>query len=93
MKEIILVKNGELVLKGLNRTTFEDILIKNIKKHLSPYGDFAFEKSQSTVMIEPQNDDADLDEAVQALKKVFGIAAFSRAAAARNNAKISVEID
>ncbi len=85
MKEIILVKNGELVLKGLNRTTFEDILIKNIKKHLSPYGDFAFEKSQSTVMIEPQNDDADLDEAVQALKKVFGIAAFSRAAVCEKN--------
>ena len=28
MKEIILIKNGELALKGLNRSTFEDILIK-----------------------------------------------------------------
>ena len=35
MKEIILIKNGELVLKGLNRNTFEDILIKNMKKALS----------------------------------------------------------
>lgn len=80
MKEIILVKNGELVLKGLNRNTFEDILIKNMKKHLLPIGDFTFTKSQSTIMVEPQNEDIDLDDAASALEKVFGIAALSRAA-------------
>ena len=31
MKEIILIKNGELALKGLNRMNFENALIKNIK--------------------------------------------------------------
>lgn len=79
MKEIILVKNGELVLKGLNRNSFEDVLIKNMKRHLAPLGTFAFTKSQSTIMVEPE-DDVDLDDAVDALKKVFGIAALSRAA-------------
>ena len=80
MREIILVKNGELVLKGLNRNSFEDVLIKNMKRHLADIGKFIFTKSQSTIMVEPENEDTDLDDAADALKKVFGIAALSRAA-------------
>lgn len=80
MKEIILVKNGELVLKGLNRCSFEDVLIKNMKRHLAPLGVFKFTKSQSTIMVEPEDADTDLDDAAECLKKVFGIAALSRAA-------------
>lgn len=79
MKEIILIKNGELVLKGLNRNTFEDTLIKNIKKHLAPYGNFSVKKAQSTVYIEPYSDNFDFEAAMQAIGKVFGIAAYSRA--------------
>lgn len=82
MKEIILVKNGELALKGLNRSTFEDILVKNIRRRLHDLGSFSYSKSQSTIMIEPLDDNIDLEEAVERLKKVFGIAGFSRAAAA-----------
>lgn len=85
MKEIILIKNGELVLKGLNRNTFEDILIKNMKKSLKEIGEFTFTKSQSTIMVEPVNEDTDLDDAVEALRKVFGIAALSRAIVAEKN--------
>lgn len=85
MKEIILIKNGELVLKGLNRNTFEDILIKNMKKALKVIGEFQFTKSQSTIMVEPLDDDIDLDDAVDVLKKVFGIAALSRAVVAEKN--------
>lgn len=85
MKEIILIKNGELVLKGLNRNTFEDILIKNMKKALKGIGEFQFTKSQSTIMVEPLDDDIDLDDAVDVLKKVFGIAALSRAVVAEKN--------
>lgn len=85
MKEIILIKNGELVLKGLNRNTFEDILIKNMKKSLKKIGEFTFTKSQSTIMVEPVNEDTDLDDAVEALRKVFGIAALSRAIVAEKN--------
>lgn len=79
MKEIILIKNGELTLKGLNRNTFEDILIKNMKKRLADLGKFEFTKSQSTIMVDPVDDDIDLDDAVDRLSKVFGIAALSRA--------------
>lgn len=85
MKEIILIKNGELVLKGLNRNTFEDILIKNMRKALKELGEFKFTKSQSTIMVESVSEDVDLDDAVEALKKVFGIAALSRACVAQKD--------
>ena len=85
MKEIILIKNGELVLKGLNRNTFEDILIKNMRKALRELGEFTFKKSQSTIMVQSVDEDTDLDEAVEILKKVFGIAALSRAAVAEKD--------
>lgn len=85
MKEIILVKNGELALKGLNRSTFEDILVKNIRRRLHDLGKFSYQKSQSTIMIEPLDDNIDLEEAAERLSKVFGIAGFSRAAVAEKN--------
>lgn len=86
MKEVILVKNGELALKGLNRSTFEDILVKNMKRRLlADGGRFTFTKSQSTIVVEPADDDVDFESAVETLKKVFGIAGFSRAATAEKD--------
>ena len=81
MKEIILIKNGELALKGLNRRTFEDMLIKNMRRRLEPVGKFKFTVAQSTIVAEPEDEQTDLDEAVERIGKVFGIAGFSRAAA------------
>lgn len=79
MKEIILLKLGEIVLKGLNRRTFEDVLNKNIRRKLRPLGDFKLRCAQSTIYVEPMSDDIDLDEVVEELRKVFGIATLSRA--------------
>ena len=79
MKEIILLKDGELALKGLNRSTFEDMLIKNIREKLKGLGEFRFVKSQSTVTVEPVSEEADLDEAAARIQKVFGIVGLSRA--------------
>lgn len=79
MKEIILIKNGELALKGLNRSTFEDILIKNIRKRIKPLGDFEYRKEQSTIAVVPMDDYVDMDEVNERISKVFGIAAYSRA--------------
>lgn len=79
MKEIILIKNGELALKGLNRSTFEDILIKNIRKRIKPLGDFEYRKEQSTVSVVPMETHVDMDEVSDRISRVFGIAAFSRA--------------
>lgn len=80
MKEIILLKDGELALKGLNRSTFEDMLIKNIKERISSLGEFSYRKAQSTIVVSPENEDIDLDEAVSRIGKVFGIVGMSRAA-------------
>lgn len=91
MKEIILVKNGELVLKGLNRNTFEDVLIKIMRRHLVDLGEFKFTKSQSTIMVDALEDGVDLDEAAERLEKVFGIAALSRAAVCEKDMKSIIE--
>ncbi len=80
MKEIILIKNGELALKGLNRGSFESALMRNLKRRLKPLMKFEMTKSQSTIVIEPLEEDADMDQAVEEVGKVFGIAAYSRAA-------------
>ncbi|MBR5246783.1 MAG: tRNA 4-thiouridine(8) synthase ThiI [Clostridia bacterium] len=79
MKEIILIKNGELALKGLNRSTFEDILIKNIRKRIKPLGEFEYRKEQSTISVVPMDDYIDMDEVSDRISRVFGIAAYSRA--------------
>ena len=79
MKEIILIKNGELVLKGLNRTNFEEILIKNMRRRLKDLGKVQIRKAQSTIYVEPESDDFDFDEALSRVSLIFGIAAFSRA--------------
>ena len=78
MKEVILIKNGELALKGLNRRTFEDVMIKNMRRRLADLGEFTFTPAQSTIKVEGP-DGADLEEAVERISRVFGIAGFSRA--------------
>ncbi len=79
MKEIILIKDGELSLKGLNRQNFEDRMIRNIKQRLKPLGSFKVKKAQSAIYIIPESEDFDFNEALERMKTVFGIAAFSRA--------------
>lgn len=79
MKEVFLIKNGEIALKGLNRGSFEDALVRNIRWRLRDLGKFTISKSQATITVSPNAEDADLDEACERLKKIFGIAAFSRA--------------
>ena len=77
--EILLIKNGELALKGLNRRTFEEALMSNLRYRLRRHGDFLIRRAQSTIFIEPKNDYVDMEGAADAVSRVFGIAAFSRA--------------
>lgn len=79
MKEIILAKYGEIALKGDNRNTFEDMLVKNIKRRLKKIGKFEYWRRQSTIYIEPL-EDADIEAALESLKNVFGIGAIQRCA-------------
>ena len=81
MNDIILLKMGEIVLKGLNKKKFEQRLLSNVKRRLQPYGKFHVYAVQSTVYIEPENGECDMDGAFDAMKMVFGVANLSRAAA------------
>ena len=81
MNDIILLKLGEIVLKGLNRKSFEQKLMSNVRRRLEPVGKFRVYCLQSTVYVEAQEDGADMDAAFEALKKVFGVIKLSRAAA------------
>ena len=81
MNEIILLKLGELVLKGLNRRTFEDRLVANARRRLQAHGKFKVYTKQSTMYVEPQSEDCDLDGAWEATTKLFGVVGLSRARA------------
>ncbi|HHT17331.1 MAG TPA: tRNA 4-thiouridine(8) synthase ThiI [Papillibacter sp.] len=81
MKDILLLKQGEIVLKGLNRRHFELKLIANVEKRLRPFGQFNVYAVQSTLYAEPMDDSCDMDGACEAVKTVFGVVSVSRAAA------------
>lgn len=80
MKEIILAKYGEIALKGENRSTFEDILMRNIRRRLKSIGKFELMRRQSTIYVNPLDEDCDIDRAVECMKKIFGIGAIQRCA-------------
>ena len=85
MKEIILIKDGELALKGLNRRSFEDKMVATIRRRLKNLGKVTVERAQSTIYIKPQDDDFDFAEALERMGRIFGIAAFSRACVCEKN--------
>ena len=90
-REIILLKMGELVLKGLNRRGFEEKLMGNAIRRLRPYGEFKVYSRQSTTYVEPKNDDCDMDGAYEVLTKLFGVAGLSRAKACEKTPEAMLE--
>ena len=84
-EEVILCKFGEVVLKGANRQNFESQLLKELRRRASPYGTFKIYVKQSTVYVEPQNADCDMDGMYSAARKVFGIVGVNRAAVCEKN--------
>ena len=80
MKEILLCKYGEIVLKGANRRYFEDTLCKTLRFRAKHFGKFEITRSQSTIVIEPKDEYADLDGMFETASKVFGIVGISRCA-------------
>ena len=80
MKEILLCKLGEIVLKGANRRYFEDTLCRNLRHRAKHFGNFEIKSSQSTITITPLDDFGDIDGLFQNIQTVFGIVAISRCA-------------
>ncbi len=100
MKEIIMCYQGEMALKGLNRSSFEAVLSKSLRWRVRDLGEFQVYKAQSTMYVEPKDEQAqqNMDIAYQRVSKTFGLAALSRAAvcekemsAIQNTAKTYLE--
>ncbi len=85
MKEVLLCKYGELILKGANRSYFENLLIKELRTRVKRAGEFDVYYAQSTVYIEPMNEFSDIDLALEEAKKVFGIVSIDRACVVEKN--------
>ena len=75
MEKGLLIKYGEIAIKGNNRYQFENVLIMNIKHALSPIGDFWISKEQGRFLVEPREElpETWVREAVDRACKVFGV--------------------
>ena len=91
MMEKILLKYGEIALKGANKSSFEATLAKHIRIRMKKYGDFEVTRAQSTVTVTPKNEDCDIDGAYEACKKIFGIVGVSRAVTCEKNMDSIIE--
>ena len=78
MKEIFLLKLGEIVLKGANKRQFESRLRQNVRRRMKPYGNFDVYIMQSTVYVEPMDEEADVDGAWEACRSIFGVVSLCR---------------
>ncbi len=91
-QEVILLKLGEIALKGLNRKAFEDVLLKIIRRRLGKAGEFTVASRQSTIYVEPADDQADMDLAEERVRKVFGVVGYARAGIAEKDLKSIQEL-
>lgn len=78
MNEIFLLKLGEIVLKGANKRQFEDKLRQNIRRRMKSYGNFDVYIMQSTVYVQPMDEEADVDGAWEACRCIFGLVSLCR---------------
>lgn len=82
MKEVILCKYGEIILKGANKSQFESILLREVRRRAAHVGQFEVSYAQSTVCIAPLTDEEDMEEMFRQAKHVFGFVGITRAAVA-----------
>lgn len=89
--EMLLLKLGEVVLKGLNRHSFEDKLVNNVRRRMKSCGSFQIYIRQSTIYVEPQNENCDMEAAYKAAKQIFGIVTVARAVPCEKTMEAIVE--
>ena len=85
MKEIFLMKLGEIILKGANKRQFEARLRQNVRRRMKAYGNFDVYIMQSTVYVQPMDDECDLDGAWEACRSIFGVVSLCRCRACDKN--------
>jgi thiamine biosynthesis protein ThiI len=77
VQEVILLKPGEIFLKGQNRKLFESALLRNLKHKVSKFGEFEVKNVESVISIKTQH--SDLDSLIPQISKVFGISSYCKA--------------
>ena len=78
--ELLLLKLGEVVLKGQNRRSFEDRLTANVRRRLKSCGSFEISLRQSTIYVEPTaHHTGGMEDAFRAAQQVFGVVSVARA--------------
>lgn len=90
-EEIFLLKMGEMVLKGLNRRTFEERLMGNARRRLQKHGKFRITSRQSITYIEPKEASCDMEGAFETLRTLFGVVGLSRAKACEKTPEAILE--
>ena len=89
--EMFLLKLGEVVLKGLNRRSFEDRLLANTRRRMKSCGNFNVSLRQSTIYVEPKDGQCDMEAAYEACRQIFGVAAVARAVPCEKSVESIVE--
>ena len=84
MKELIIAKYGEIILKGGNRARFENILLNNIRNSLKEVAEFDMKLAQATVYVDV-HDAEKMDIVVDRMAKIFGLVSVTRAAEAKKD--------
>ena len=73
MKKVLLLKFGELFLKGKNRHEFLKMLMKNISKKLAGY-QFRLDETQGRLILSQYEEELE-DDIIEKVQKVFGLIA------------------
>lgn len=73
MKNVFLIKYGELAIKGKNRYLFENRLVDTIRKNLKEVGKFQVKKEQGRITVEPEDTVVDVQMVIDRLTRIFGI--------------------
>ncbi|MBE6995310.1 MAG: tRNA 4-thiouridine(8) synthase ThiI [Ruminococcaceae bacterium] len=89
--EMLLLKLGEVVLKGLNRRSFEDKLVNTVRRRMKNCGSFQIYVRQSTIYVEPQKEDCDMEAAYTAARQIFGVVTVARAVPCEKDLNAIVE--
>jgi thiamine biosynthesis protein ThiI len=79
VRELLLVRIGEITLKGLNRGRFVARLISNMKRRINDLGEFSIVQSHSRIWIHALSGNPPMQEVARRLSSVFGIVSISPA--------------
>ncbi len=73
MKKVLVIKYGEIALRGKNRGMFENKLILNIRKNVDNLGNFYIVREQGRFILENTEGDIDFEEIIPRVEVVLGV--------------------